>query len=244
MASQAPTAPRVGAHTLTWVSCLALVLSGGLAAWPTAVAAPAQVDTGSIAGHVQIVTRTTRRLHSAGAYPSRTVGASAAASHSELANVVVHVNAPVTRTPPRRAAIRQVDEEFVPHVTVVTAGSTVEFPNEDFVFHNVFSLSRAGTFDLGRFPQGQSRSRTFRQSGTVKVYCHLHSHMSAVIRVFDHPFFAVPNADGLFTIDGLPPGRYQVVAWHERVGEVTLRTEVVAGRTAQLAFSLPLTDEP
>ncbi len=68
--------------------------------------------------------------------------------------------------------------------------------------------------------------------------------MSALIRVFDHPFFAIPDAKGSFTIDGLPPGAYDVVAWHERVGEVTLAASVVAGRTAQLVFSLPLTDAP
>jgi len=120
VANLAPTARRVDGRALSWAAATALVLAGGLSALPIAAAVPAQLETGSLAGHVQIVTRTTKRLHSAGAYPSRTVGSSTTARHSELANVVVYVNAPATSAPPRRAAIRQVDEEFVPHVTVVT----------------------------------------------------------------------------------------------------------------------------
>ena len=77
----------------------------------------------------------------------------------------------------------------------------------------------------------------------MKVYCHLHSHMSALIRVFDHPYFAIPDADGHFSIDGLAPGRHTVVAWHERVGEVTMSVSVEAGRQTPLRFSLPLTDD-
>jgi hypothetical protein len=143
-----------------------------------------------------------------------------------------------------RAAIRQSDEEFVPHLVAVTAGSTVDFPNEDLIFHNVFSLSRGGTFDLGRYPKGHSKSRTFNEPGLIKVFCHLHSQMSAVIRVFDNPYFAIPDSRGRFTIEGVPDGSYDVVAWHERVGEVTLHASVSTGAPADLTFSLPLTDAP
>jgi plastocyanin len=198
--------------------------------------------TGAVAGHVRLVAKPTRRLPSAGAYPARTVTVAAAHDTSELANVVVFVKAPVTPAPPMRVSIRQKDEEFFPHLVAVTAGSTVDFPNDDLIFHNVFSLSRAGTFDLGRYPRGQSKGRTFREPGFVKVFCNLHSHMSAVVRVFDHPFFAIPDEEGAFTIAGLPAGRHDVSAWHERVGEVTLATVVSAGRTASLSFSLPLQD--
>jgi plastocyanin len=189
------------------------------------------------------VAKPSRRLASAGAYPGRTVTVAAEHDASELANVVVFVKADPTTTVPGRAAIRQVDEEFVPHLVVITVGSTVDFPNDDLLFHNVFSLSRAHTFDLGRYPRGQSKSRTFQRPGLVKVYCHLHSHMSALVRVFDHPYFAIPGTSGEFTIDGVPPGRHDVVAWHERVGEVTQTVVVEAGRQATVSFSLPFTDD-
>ena len=143
-----------------------------------------------------------------------------------------------------RAAITQQDEEFVPHLVAVTSGSAVDFPNDDIVFHNVFSLSRAGEFDLGRYPKGRSKTRVFGRPGLIKVFCHLHSQMSAMIRVFDHPYFTIPDADGTFSIPDVPAGDYDIVAWHERVGEVTLHAAIAAARATPLTFSLPLTDAP
>lgn len=200
--------------------------------------------TGRVEGHVHLVTASTRRLASAGAYPSRLVGLAADRRTSELANVVVFVKAKPTASAPGRAAISQQDEEFVPHLVAVTAGSTVDFPNDDIVFHNVFSLSRAGQFDLGRYPKGRAKTRVFDRPGLIKVFCHLHSQMSAIIRVFDHPYFTIPDADGNFAIPDVPVGDYDVAAWHERVGEVTLRAAVTTARPATLTFSLPLTDAP
>jgi plastocyanin len=205
-------------------------------------AALAMPETGSVTGHVQIVAAPSRRLPSAGAYPARTVSLPVEHEATELANVVVFVKAAATPAPAVRAVIRQKGEEFRPHVVAVPVGSTVEFPNDDLIFHNVFSLSRAATFDLGRYPRGQSKNRTFAVPGLVKVYCHLHSHMNAVVRVFDHPYFSILDEQGRFRISGLAPGRHDVVAWHERVGEVTLAASVAAGRSATLLFSLPLQD--
>ena len=84
--------------------------------------------------------------------------------------------------------------------------------------HNVFSLSSAATFDLGRYPRSTSKSRMFTRPGVVKVFCHLHAHMSAIVRVCPHPHFGVPDAQGHVTLDGLPAGPHVVTAWHERVG--------------------------
>ncbi len=222
----------------------ALAVASGLV---IASALPARVTAaavGRVEGHVHLVTSSTRRLASAGAYPSRVVGLAADRRTSEIANVVVFVKAKPTASAPMRAAITQQDEEFVPHMVAVTAGSTVDFPNEDVVFHNVFSLSRVGEFDLGRYPKGRSKARVFDRAGLVKVFCHLHSQMSAMIRVFDHPYFTIPSADGDFAIPDVPAGDYDIVAWHERVGEVTLHATISAGRPATLTFSLPLTDAP
>jgi plastocyanin len=196
-------------------------------------------ESGGITGLVHLVTKSSTRLP-ADAYGGRTVSIAAERDRSELSNVVVFVKTPASAVQPTRVVIRQRDEEFVPHLVAVTTGSTVEFPNDDLIFHNVFSLSRTATFDLGRYPRGQTKSRVFPQAGLVKVYCHLHSHMSALVRVFDHPYFAIPDRDGRFTIAGLPPRRYDVVAWHERVGEVTLGASVLANHTASLTFSLPV----
>ena len=209
---------------------------------PVPTAAVQTGATGSISGVVRL-TAPSRRLNTTGAYPTRRVALAPQRAVSELDNVVVFVRRPRPEPPsPMRKEIRQLAEEFVPHLVAVTTGSTVEFPNDDLVFHNVFSLSSAATFDLGRYPQRRSRARTFSKPGIVKVFCHLHSHMSAIVRVFDHPYFALVGDDGQFKIDGLEPGRHEVVAWHERVGEAKASLIVAGGETTEADFTLPLAD--
>jgi hypothetical protein len=138
------------------------------------------------------------------------------------------------------ATIAQQDEMFVPRVVAITRGSTVDFPNSDPFFHNVFSLSRGASFDLGRYPRGESRLRRFPIAGLVKVFCHIHSHMTASIMVFDHPFFRIPLTDGTFSMDDVPAGSYQISAWHERIGESVSTVRVEPGRTARAEFALPM----
>jgi hypothetical protein len=156
--------------------------------------------------------------------------------------VVVHLVRPGFRgaLPVTRSAIRQEREEFIPKVVAITRGSTIDFPNADPIFHNVFSLSGAATFDLGRFPQGQSRSVTFTKPGLVKVFCHLHSHMSASILVLDHPYFTIPEPDGTFTLPAVPVGTHTLVGWHERVGERSATVEVQPGGATSVKIVLPV----
>ncbi|HEX6252275.1 MAG TPA: carboxypeptidase regulatory-like domain-containing protein [Gemmatimonadaceae bacterium] len=147
---------------------------------------------------------------------------------------------PATTAP----ALRQRDERFTPHVLPVLAGTTVEFPNDDDVFHNVFSLSSARTFDLGRYARGSSRSVTFPTAGVVQVFCHIHADMSGIVLVLDNPFYVVPDANGRFVIDGVPPGAYQLVAWHERIKPMYTPVRVDAGRAAPVRLRIPLPREP
>lgn len=202
-------------------------------------AAPAM---GRIAGVVRLVAAHGAPIAS-GAYPTRRVSRPAAAP-SEISNVIVFVKdaprvAPLAVT---RTRVVQQDESFVPRTVAITRGSTVEFPNADPYFHNVFSLSRGSGFDLGRFPRGESRARTFTHPGLIKVYCHLHSHMSASIMVFDHSHFGVPDLDGTFALPELPAGTYRISAWHERIGESAKSVVVEAGTTARVEFALPVED--
>jgi hypothetical protein len=92
------------------------------------------------------------------------------------------------------------------------------------VYHNVFSLSKPRRFDLGRYPRGQSRSVQFDRPGVVRVFCEIHSHMSAYILVFAHRFFDVTDAEGRFRIDGVPPGSYTLAVWWD--GSVRARREL------------------
>jgi plastocyanin len=145
--------------------------------------------------------------------------------------------------PVMHAEIRQEHESFSPRVLAITRGSTVDFPNLDPFFHNVFSLSSSAACDLRRYPTGDSRSRRFAKAGIVKVYCHLHSQMSATILVLDHTFFATPGPDGRFTIGDVPPGNYTLIGWHERVGEQETPVTVASGRSVSVDISLPVEDE-
>ena len=116
---------------------------------------------------------------------------------------------------PQRATLDQRNETFVPHVLAITVGTTVDFPNSDHIYHNVFSLSAAKRFDLGRYAAGRSRSVRFDRPGIVRVFCEIHSHMSAFILVFNHRYFAVTGADGRYQITRVPPGQYTLLAWNE-----------------------------
>lgn len=110
---------------------------------------------------------------------------------------------------------------FVPHVLPVVVGTTVAFPNDDPVFHNVFAASPVHKFDLGLYPQGKSRSTTFERPGIVPIGCNVHSQMSAYVVVLDEPYFAVPNVRGVYEITGVPLGSYTIKVWHPDFGPIT-----------------------
>ncbi len=129
--------------------------------------------------------------------------------------------------PAKNPVLDQKDLRFRPHVLAIVAGTTVDFPNRDNLFHNVFSYSKPREFDLGRYPKDDRRSVTFDVPGTVRVYCDIHSHMNATILVLPHRFFAVPDDRGNYSIPRVPPGRYSVVFWYDR--DEVQRTPVTVG---------------
>ncbi len=210
------------------------------------IAAPGaqQPESGTITGHVKLKPRVGGAALPSTAYPTRAVGPRDTHPIPEIKNVVVYLKDVTYRGAlhQMKTEVRQEHETFVPHVVAITRGSTVEFPNDDPIYHNVFSLSSAGTFNLGRFPRGQTRAQALSRNGVVKVYCQIHSHMSATILVFDHPYFTIPELDGTFELSNLPAGDYVLVGWHERVGERTASVRVERGRTASVTLSLPVED--
>jgi hypothetical protein len=111
----------------------------------------------------------------------------------------------------------QRNERFEPHVLAIVAGTWVDFPNEDRTYHNVFSLSKAKEFNLGRYAVGRSKAVRFERAGIVRVFCDIHSHMSAFILVFAHRYFAVTDDEGRYRLDGVPPGTYMLTVWNEMV---------------------------
>jgi plastocyanin len=116
---------------------------------------------------------------------------------------------------PMHAVLAQKNKEFDPHLLVVTRGSTIEFPNRDPWFHNVFSLFNGKRFDLGLYEAGTSRTVHFDREGISFIFCNIHSEMSAVIVVLGSPYFTTTNKQGQFSIPGVPPGRYVLHVWNE-----------------------------
>lgn len=134
----------------------------------------------------------------------------------DRSNIVIYLqDVPDSKPEPlaKQKVIDQIDKAFKPRVTVIPTGTTVDFPNNDRVFHNVFSVSKPATFDLGLYKRGSSKSVTFDQAGVVDIYCNIHPDMAAKVVVLDTKYYAVTGKDGSFSIEGVPPGTYPVVAW-------------------------------
>jgi hypothetical protein len=133
----------------------------------------------------------------------------------------------------------QRNETFVPHVLAVMVGTVVDFPNSDRTYHNVFSLSRARRFDLGRYAAGKSRAVRMDRPGVVRVFCDIHSHMNAFILVFNHPFFEVTDAGGRFEMPAVPAGTYTIVGWYEGEVRASGPVTVPPGGWAEIDLVVP-----
>ena len=140
----------------------------------------------------------------------------------------------------KQAVMQQQDRRFSPDLVVVPAGSAVSFPNFDPIFHNVFSLSRPKSFDLGNYPQGQTRTVTFAKPGIVAVYCHLHPNMAGTIVVTPNRWSVRVDTAGHFVLADVPPGKYSIVAWHKTGGSFRKAVDVGRDGDAQVDFFVPL----
>jgi plastocyanin len=188
-------------------------LAGALIAWPSPVSA------GPVSGAVRTTTR-----------PG--VAPAAAVIYAE----------PLDSAAPRRpveVALTQRNKTFMPHVLAAPAGSTVTFPNEDNIFHNVFSLSGPQPFDLGLYRAGASRARTFATPGTYRVFCNIHPQMTALVVIVPTPYVILAGADGRYTLD-LPPGRYRLTAISERASPASI--DIVSTAGASTAPDLALNE--
>lgn len=238
---------RVPSSARTLACCLAL----NLLAVPEHGFAQSTNDGGAIEGNVRITEKLTAQRMRFRLYPgARPVPPlpNHDVRNDEYRNVVIYLKSDAPPPQPEHSGDRvykmaQEGETFIPHVLPIPVGSTVEFPNLDPIFHNVFSLSGARTFDLGRYPQGDSKSVTFDRPGIVPVFCHIHSDMSAIILVLDSPWYTVPDADRRYRISGIPAGAYTLVAWHERAVPVEKQVEVKEGQTLELDLAVPIEDD-
>jgi plastocyanin len=123
--------------------------------------------------------------------------------------------------PARGKIVTQRGKTFFPHVLAVPVGTKVTFRNDDPIFHNIFSLSKPNEFDTGLYKQGASYTATFKHPGPVQLLCNIHSSMLGFVVVVDSPWYAQAEANGAFTIKGVPPGEYEVNVWHEAAAKPT-----------------------
>jgi len=152
----------------------------------------------------------------------------------DSANVVVYVDQIAGKTfpaPTAHAAVDQKNMLFVPKVLPIVKGTTVDFHNSDAVLHNVFSPDAcADRFNLGTWPQGQSKSFTFKKPCFAAVLCKVHAEMEGYVAVLPTPYFAVTSADGSYVIKDVPDGSYTVKVWHQKL-KAAMKTVAVKGPT-------------
>ena len=143
------------------------------------------------------------------------------------------IDAPLVSPPRERVLeIHQKNASFSPAFLAIAAGESVVMPNDDLIFHNVFSYSTPNDFDLGLYPRGQSRTKTFLYPGVVRIYCSIHESMNATIFVAPSSFFAVAGPRGEFSIRDVPPGTYRLRTWNRRLPPSSQIVEVGADAPA------------
>ena len=135
-----------------------------------------------------------------------------------------------------KAVVDQRDRTFIPHVSVVTVGTRVDFPNNDVIFHNVFTEFNSTKFDLGNYPKGTKRTQVFSQPGLAVIMCSIHPDMGAYIMVVDTPFYAIADKRGEYHIPSIPSGKYKVEVWHESGARASF--EVNPGQKSQVDIPL------
>ncbi len=159
-------------------------------------------------------------------------------------NVVIYLEGIPAAAVDRKHAIRQRNLQFDPRVSVVVKGTTVDFPNEDKVFHNVFSTSRSARFDLGLYRSGASKAVQFKRDGVVDVFCNIHPEMWSRVLVVPTTLFAATDASGKFRIDGVPAGTHPIVAWHPNGAKVSGKVTIERGKAATVTFDVDEGERP
>jgi hypothetical protein len=184
----------------------------------------------------------------AGKYENRKYKFLERINYDELKDFVVYVDQPmpnINQPPPKpMQVVIQKDGTFKPHVLPVMVGTTVEWPNNDDIFHNVFSMSEAKPFDLGFYKSHELKRVTFDKPGRVDIFCSIHTRMSCIVLVLENPFFAATDKNGNFKIPDVPAGTYRLKAWHERLPSQIMDVNVPVDGEISQDFVLTVTGLP
>lgn len=162
----------------------------------------------------------------------------AMAGGKPVPGAVIWLEAPDAPRPARRAVLDQRNLTFSPAVLAVSTGSTVRFPNNDTVLHNVFSFHDGKKFDLGLYPVGQVRDVKFDHSGVSRIFCNIHPGMAAYVVVVDSPYYAVTDHAGEFSLAGVPFGQYTYWAWRAGAATISGTVKVAPNATLEVQWSV------
>jgi len=187
-----------------------------------------------------------------GKYDSRQFKFVERVNYAEMHDFLVYIEGatsakPVVPDKPVQVITKRVLQQgaiFTPHILPVVVGTTVEWPNNDKILHNVFSFSEPKHFDLGLYKAPEVGRVTFDKPGRVDVFCSIHTRMSCVILVLENPFFATTNNKGGYSIADVPPGTYKLKAWHERLPSQTQEIVVREHGDVKVDFVLGIKNLP
>jgi plastocyanin len=188
-----------------------------------------------------------------GKYDSHEFKFVARVNYAEMKDFVVYIDGPLPGVKPVPAAkplqvvtkkVSQHKAVFSPHILPVMVGTPVEWPNNDEIFHNVFSYSETKQFDLGLYKNPEVKTVTFDKPGRVDVFCSIHSSMNCVVLVLENPFFAATNDKGTYAIPNVPPGTYKLKAWHERLPAQVKEIVVPENGDVKVDFTLGINGLP
>ena len=213
------------------------------------------VLSGTIIGNVRAEGKTEVRNNSAadGAYASRKYKFVETVDYSAMHDFVVYIEGSfgTNSTPPTNMVqvstmkVAQKDAMFSPHVLPIMVGTTVEWPNNDSIYHNVFSMSDAKQFDLGLYKGNPPEKRvTFDKPGRADVYCSIHENMHCIVLVLENPYFACTDEKGNYEISDVPPGTYKLKAWHERLPADEREITVPTNGAVKVDFVLGIKNLP
>jgi plastocyanin len=180
-------------------------------------------------------------MESGGNYESKKFKFVESIDYESMSGFVVYIEGPLagSKPPEKAVVVEQKDATFTPHILPIMVGTTVEWPNEDPIFHNVFSKSATTNFNLGLYRKGDAAKQvTFDKPGEADVFCSIHSKMSCVILVLENPFFAAADSRGRYAITNVPAGSYNLVAWQERLPSKTVKITVPETGDVNINFTL------
>jgi plastocyanin len=181
-----------------------------------------------------------------GKYDSRKYKFAERINYAELRDFVIYIDGAPPEKPakPVITTITQKGVTFIPRVKPIMAGTIIEWPNQDEIYHNVFSISEAKQFDLELYKSPEIKRVPFDKPGRVDVFCSIHTTMNCIILVLENPWFALSDGNGRYSITNVPPGTYKLKAWHERLPTATKEIVVPASGDVKVDLTLGIVNLP